>query len=239
MPTFEEILAAARARGEAEGRTPQPVNHAPSPAPPPAPSTEPVVYTCTGCHRTTTARGRLAAAPPEKFVGYCRNCQTRREYVRKHAGAPAPAGGPPAPDLVAIAAQAIKAAFAGPIPTNPPAGPALPLPAIPSNTKPGAELYVCRECRDLRWFTDHDDAGYITRTCPVCKAAGRGRSKGRNKGLTAWTRIRTVPEYQKNEPAGSMRPIPGGMRGMWEPIPPGDHAAMNAEVARRIKAYGP
>lgn len=92
------------------------------------------------------------------------------------------------------------------------------------------EQYVCCECRTVLDRTDHDDSSYLRRTCQTCKAAGRGFKVGRNTGITVWARIRTVPEYQDGEPAGTWRPAPVG-QGMWERTPAGQEAA---EVARRI-----
>lgn len=99
--------------------------------------------------------------------------------------------------------------------------------------KASPEPYVCRGCRTVQDFSDHDDASYIERKCAACLISGAPtRTRGRNKGLTSWARIRTVPEYQDGEPAGTWRPQPGAMQGMWEKSP--DRAAMDAEVARRI-----
>ena len=137
----------------------------------------------------------------------------------------------PAADLSAVIAgiQADAAAAAG-------ASPAV-HPIIAAATAP--EEFVCRTCRVVKVFTNHDGAAYIERKCVACAAAGRGSARGRSKGHTSWARIRTVPEYQMNEPAGSMRPMagntPGGPnQGVWERIPPGNVNDKAAEVARRI-----
>ena len=104
---------------------------------------------------------------------------------------------------------------------------------------PGAgEPYVCRECRAVRLLTqtEHDDETHVEKTCPVCKAAGNGRTIGKHTGITTWVRIRTVPEYQMNKPAGSWMPHPDNRpgspnHGIWIETP---EAYREAEVARRI-----